>query len=581
MENTKQSKSFLFGLAAGIVAGAAAIAVIRGLFPAQPGEILAEVRGEKLTRSELREKISADMIPIENDEYRVLERGVNEWINGRLLEKEARAQGKTLEQLYAQELWAKAQVTYEEITNLYKANPELFGGQAFDAASSAIASQLRAQKYTQAKETYLDELRKKYGVKVYLKPPKSFVKGLAIPLGTPFPGAPAPGTPPPALPGVPAPSLPAKAVEAKSQPGSFPSKGPESAPVTLMDFSDFHCGFCKQVAPTLEKLAANYPDKVRLVFRHFPLSKAPGSGSFPTHEAAACAQEQGKFWEYHDAIYAFSGAPQENDLKTMAQQIGLDLARFDECRQSKRYQSTILADVKEGEQKGVQGTPTIFVNNQAVNGAFPYDHFVSVIEGILTGKPVPAAAPPAAAPTPPPAPAAIVKFDDLEGHPSVGPKNAPVTLVEFSDFFCPFCQKVTPTLEQLMKNYSGKIRRVWRHYPLAFHTGSDRAHEASECAHEQGKFWEYHDKLFANLGGSHDDSTLIRFAQEVKADKKKFEKCLSSGKYKDLVQKEIAKGSQSGVQGTPAVFVNGQLVSGAYPYEHFEGLVKAELAKKS
>ena len=257
----------------------------------------------------------------------------------------------------------------------------------------------------------------------------------------------------------------------------------------------------------------------------------------------------------------------------MADQIGLDHSRFDECLKSGKYRDAISADAKEGQSKGVQGTPTIFLNDQTIGGAYPFDHFVNIIDGILSGKPPtpqPAVAPPAPA---------VVQFNDLEGRPSSGPADAPITLVEFSDFFCPFCKRVAPTLNDLQKNYSGKIRRVWRHYPLPFHTGSDRAHQASECANEQGKFWPYHDKLFEKQGSFSDDASLIRLAKEVGLNQKKFEKCLQSGKYKDLIQKEIAKGSEVGVQGTPAVFVNGKPISGAQPYENFDRIVKEELAK--
>ena len=172
-----------------------------------------------------------------------------------------------------------------------------------------------------------------------------------------------------------------------------------------------------------------------------------------------------------------------------------------------------------------------------------------------------------------------VSFEDLDGKPSQGPKNAPVTIVEFSDFHCPFCKKVAPTLDSLLKNYPGKIRRVWRHYPLAMHQGAEHTHEAAACAEEQGKFWEYHDRLFETFGGARDDAALVRLAAELKLKKNKFEKCLQGGRTRDKIEKDIARGNQAGVTGTPAVFVNGRLVSGAYPYEYFEGLVKNELKK--
>jgi protein-disulfide isomerase len=412
-----------------------------------------------------------------------------------------------------------------------------------------LAEELKQDQYARLKEDYLNKLRGEFGGGVVL----------------PSPAAPSPA--------VPAPSAPAPA---KSIPGSAPSRGAENAPITIMEFSDFHCPFCKRLSPVLEQLVQNYPGKVRRVFRHYPLPMHPGADR--THMASACAQEQGKFWEYYNGIFALPAAPQEGDLQTIAKNVGLDTKKFQDCLASNKYQSLVQQEVAEGSQKGVQGTPTVFVNDQVVPGAYPYEHFANLIEGILDpSKAVAAPTPPV--PAAPPAPAEPVKFEDLEGRPALGPKDAPVTVVEFSDFHCPFCKRVTPTIEQLMKSYEGKIRRVWRHYPLSFHRGADRTHEASECAHEQGKFWQYHDKIFETQGGARDDAALTVLAEQAGLNKGKFENCLSSGKYKELIQKEIASGSQAGVRGTPAFFVNGKIISGAQPYENFDQAVKAELSK--
>lgn len=366
------------------------------------------------------------------------------------------------------------------------------------------------------------------------------------------------------------------AVENSSKAGVPPAKGPEKAPITIQEYADFHCGFCKRAAATMQKILENYPGKVRLIFRHHPLSTTPGQGSYLTHEAAVCAQEQGKFWEFHDAVFAFSGSPKEADLHAIASQIGLNAGPFSDCVKSGKARKFLDAELAEGNSKGVDGTPAFYVNEQLVDGAYPYEHFQRIIEGILDPNKAGANIPdkPAA-----PAPPKIATFDDLEGKPSLGDKNAPVTVVEFSDFHCPFCKRVTPTIEQLVKNYKGKIRRVWRHYPLPMHSGAEHTHEASQCAAEQDKFWEYHDKLFETLGGARDDQALIKLGKDIGLNGKKFEKCLTSGKYKDLIQKEIEKGKAAGVRGTPAFFVNGQLVSGAQPYEKFEQIVKSELAK--
>lgn len=192
-------------------------------------------------------------------------------------------------------------------------------------------------------------------------------------------------------------------------------------------------------------------------------------------------------------------------------------------------------------------------------------------------------APAAPAPEPPPSPLQpeppVIQFTDLEGKPFEGTPGAPVTLVEFSDFHCPFCGRVAPTIQELMKNFEGKIFHVWRHFPLSFHTGADKTHEASECAGEQGKFWEYHRQVFENQQRLHEKDILKNLAKSAHLDVKKFEKCLESGEFKDAVQRDLQAGRAAGVQGTPAVYINGRLVSGAQPYPVFESLVQNELQK--
>ncbi len=579
------------GFLGGLFFGAALITKLQA--PVTPGgeDLLAEIGNEQLTRAELEKQLTVELVPIQNDEYRILERGVEEWLHGRLFQKEAQAQGVTVEELYRKEIWSRVRVSYNDIVGYYNKNKELYN-LSLEQANPFIHQDLRRIEYLRVKEEYLNGLRQKYGAKSRLKKPKSFVEGLALPYPSPSPALPKEAGP--AAPAVivpPAPTAPPSPPPSpvKSPHIAPPSRGPQNAPVTVTEFADFHCHFCKKVSPALEELMKNYSGKIKRVFRHYPLSTTPGQGSFLTHEAAACAHEQKKFWEFHDKIFALDQGPQASELENLAQAVGLNMNKFQECLKTGKYRETIQKDLNEGNQKGVQGTPTIFVNDQIVPGAYPYEHFANLVEGILNpGKKPPVPPAPQPSPPPPPAPAPVVpsapapiQFNDLEGRPALGPKNAPVTLVEFSDFHCPFCKRVGPALEELMKNYSGKVRRVWRHYPLAMHAGADRTHEASECANEQEKFWVYHDKLFETQGAPRDDAALLRIAQEAGLDQKKFEKCLTDGKYKDLIKKEVEKGNQVGVRGTPTVFVNGQLISGAQPYQNFELAVKNELAKKS
>lgn len=163
--------------------------------------------------------------------------------------------------------------------------------------------------------------------------------------------------------------------------------------------------------------------------------------------------------------------------------------------------------------------------------------------------------------------------------PARGPEDAPVTIVEFSDFQCPFCSRVVPTLEQVKENYGDKVRLVFRQFPLDMHPNARKAAEASLCARDQGKFWEMHDEMFANqqqLGVAN----LKTMAADLELDAEQFNQCLDSGEYADEVAADMQAGVEAGVSGTPAMFINGRMVSGAVPYENVAEVIDEELARQ-
>ncbi|MFA6049244.1 MAG: DsbA family protein [Candidatus Micrarchaeia archaeon] len=197
-----------------------------------------------------------------------------------------------------------------------------------------------------------------------------------------------------------------------------------------------------------------------------------------------------------------------------------------------------------------------------------------LLQAALNGAPAPSAAAAAAPTAAPSAPSA--KFS-LSGEVFRGSENAKVTIVEFSDFQCPYCARAEGTMQQLLSDYAGKIRLYYRQFPLPFHENALAASEASECAGEQGKFWEYHDKLFENQGAL-DSANLKKYAGALGLDQKKFDTCLDTGAKKAQVVAETQEGENNGVSGTPAFFINGQLVSGAQPLSVFKQVIDAELA---
>ena len=168
-----------------------------------------------------------------------------------------------------------------------------------------------------------------------------------------------------------------------------------------------------------------------------------------------------------------------------------------------------------------------------------------------------------------------VSADD---DPVKGSKDAPITIIEFSDFQCPYCGKVEPTIKQVLEAYEGKIKLIYRDFPLGFHEFAQKASEASECADEQGKYWEYHDKLFENQNDLTVED-LKKYATDLKLDTTKFNDCLDSEKYKSEVQKDFEDGQKYGVSGTPAFFINGISLVGAQPFSAFQQIIEQELNK--
>ncbi len=174
-----------------------------------------------------------------------------------------------------------------------------------------------------------------------------------------------------------------------------------------------------------------------------------------------------------------------------------------------------------------------------------------------------------------PEPPQVRKQVEAKG-PSRGPENAKVTIVEFSDFQCPYCSRAKNTVDQVMEAYAGKVRLVFRHMPLDFHKEAPKAAEASLCANEQGKFWEYHDKLFASQSALQIPQ-LKDHATAIGLDGAKFGECLDSGKFANVVKQDMEAAQKAGVRGTPAFFINGVMLSGAQPFEEFKAIIDKEL----
>ncbi len=170
---------------------------------------------------------------------------------------------------------------------------------------------------------------------------------------------------------------------------------------------------------------------------------------------------------------------------------------------------------------------------------------------------------------------------NTQGKPVRGNANAKVTLVEYSDFECPFCKRFhDDAMKNVLKDYveTGKVKVVYKHFPLPFHPNAQKAAEAAECANDQGKFWEMHDKLFAMQEIAIDVASLKKYARELGLNPEKFDKCLDNSEKASAVQKDLDEGQLDGVSGTPTSFINGKAIVGAQPYAAIKAAIEAALA---
>ena len=160
----------------------------------------------------------------------------------------------------------------------------------------------------------------------------------------------------------------------------------------------------------------------------------------------------------------------------------------------------------------------------------------------------------------------------------MGSESAPIQIVEFSDFQCPYCTRGNETVKQVVSHYGDKVSVVFRHFPLSFHKEAHLAAQGAECAGDQNKFWEYHDLLFANQQALQKDN-LLEYASQLKLNQKKFDECLNSGSKATKVDADMAAGELVGMNGTPGFYINGIPLTGAVPFDNFKAVIDEELAR--
>jgi protein-disulfide isomerase len=266
----------------------------------------------------------------------------------------------------------------------------------------------------------------------------------------------------------------------------------------------------------------------------------------------------------HDLLFTNQKALKMTDLISYAKTLGLDIKKFQKSLDSREFQKQVETDMAFGKMLRVTATPTFFVNGNKITGAKAYPEFKNMIETLLAGKELPKVQEPNKE-----TPAALVTDlkPDLSGTLNAkGVETAPVTIVEYSDFQCPFCGRVVPSLDKLFKAYPDKIRIIFKQYPLSFHANARPAAKAALAAGRQGKFWEMHAKIFDGAGEidkaeQNELRGLVeKYSQQIGLDQKRFDQCLDSGVKQEIIQKNMAEGRNYRISGTPTVLFNGKKI---------------------
>jgi protein-disulfide isomerase len=311
--------------------------------PAKKGRVVAEVKGLPITESQLEKAAAGELMNLALQRQRILENQLEQLIGARLVALEAEARKVTDADLLQSEVLGKVVEPSAQETN---AHYEATKGQMKEPADTAvpkIRQTLISQRRQKLYKEFIDQLKAKYDVKVMLPPVRI-------------------------------------AVDADG----YPARGPAMAPVTIVLFSDFECPYCQGVANTLAQVKKEYGDKVRLVFRQFPLIQIHPN-AMKAAEASLCAADQGKFWEMHDEMFKDGERLVPAELSRRAKSIGLDPAAFDTCLSSRKHQDRIKTEIEAARALGVSSTPTMFINGRPIRGAIPFADISRFIQDDLAG----------------------------------------------------------------------------------------------------------------------------------------------------------------------------------------------------
>jgi protein-disulfide isomerase len=372
-------------------------------------------------------------------------------------------------------------------------------------------------------------------------------------------------------------------------------RGPKDALVTVVLFSDFQCPFCKRVEDTLNEIRKQYEKDVRIVWKDNPLPFHPRAKPAAVF-ARFAFQKKGHegFWNVHDDLFASAPALEDSDFETIAKKRGLPWAPLAALLASDKPNLKIEDSIEVAAAYQARGTPHSFINGRRLSGAQPLEAFKQLIDAeLLKARGLVERGTPRAkiyaelmktAESPPlPEKKHVALRADAATR---GPAKAPIVIQIFSDFQCPFCQRVEPTLAELEKEQKGAIRLVWRHLPLPFHQYAELAAEASEEVLKQkgaAAFWSYHDDLFAAQGidGGLARENLEHLAEKHGADMTRLRQAIDTHEHRAKVQADADAASKAGINGTPTFLIDDYILSGAQPLPAFRRLVKQALKDRA
>ncbi|HET6585644.1 MAG TPA: thioredoxin domain-containing protein [Nannocystaceae bacterium] len=371
--------------------------------------------------------------------------------------------------------------------------------------------------------------------------------------------------------------------------GDEPRQGPDDALVTIIEFADYQCPYCAKAAGPMMDAVEDFDDDVRIVFKHYPLNSH--DKAIPAARAAWAAHQQGKFWPFHE--WLFESKADLAGLEKQITKLGLDRQQFLTDAASDASAQSVDADFLAGAKVGVTGTPAFFVNGHRYKGLIGASDWHEIIEAELVqaerlrdaGTPraqvydallegaieLDTAKSKRRPGEPDPAATYRVTVDD---RPALGPADALVTVVFFSDFQCPFCSRVAPVAHELVEKHPD-VRVVFRNLPLPMHARAREAAKAALAAGRQGKFWEMHDLLFAEQKALA-DADFAEMAGRLELDTTQFATDMADAELDRLVDEDESLAASFGVQSTPSAFVNGRFVSGARPLQGYETVIAEE-----